>query len=158
MICDCCNFFVKKELEKQLSIDYKHQKAGYVLIDSDEKTLVVKSASNKWGFPKGSVEKGETLKDCADRELMEETGIDARYLPHECKTVKCNNVIYFIVKDVNFNNFLPFNLYEIDVLGIGIVSITCLKKCDGSLVTSNIKQFLKKFLPTNQSLNFDRVI
>ncbi|AAU11063.1 MutT/NUDIX hydrolase [lymphocystis disease virus-China] len=146
MICDCCDFFMKKELDKQLSIDYKHQKAGYVLIDSNKKTLVVKSASNKWGFPKGSVEEGETIKDCADRELMEETGIDAHYLPKEYKTVKCNNVSYFIVKNVNFNNFLSFNLYNIDVLGIGIVSIACLKTCDGSLITSNIKQFLKKFL------------
>ncbi|AOC55255.1 putative antimutator GTP pyrophosphohydrolase MutT protein [Lymphocystis disease virus 3] len=148
MICDCCKFFIKKDSNKQLSLDYKQQKAGYVLMDSDQKTLVVKSASNKWGFPKGSVEEGETIKDCADRELMEETGIDAHCLPEDHKIVKCNNVIYFIVKNVDFNDFLPFNLCKIDVLGIGIVSISCLKSCDGSLVTSNIKQFLKKFLST----------
>ena len=29
-----------------------------------------------WGFPKGKVEEGETLDQCAIREVLEETGVD----------------------------------------------------------------------------------
>jgi len=31
----------------------------------------------KWGFPGGSLEVGETVTDCAERELREETGVEA---------------------------------------------------------------------------------
>jgi 8-oxo-dGTP diphosphatase len=34
----------------------------------------------KWGFPGGSLEVGETVTACAERELREETGIEARAL------------------------------------------------------------------------------
>ena len=32
----------------------------------------------KWGFPGGSLEVGETVTDCAERELREETGVEAK--------------------------------------------------------------------------------
>ncbi len=31
----------------------------------------------KWGFPGGSLELGETVTECAERELREETGVEA---------------------------------------------------------------------------------
>jgi 8-oxo-dGTP diphosphatase len=34
----------------------------------------------KWGFPGGSLELGETITDCAERELREETGVEATAL------------------------------------------------------------------------------
>jgi 8-oxo-dGTP diphosphatase len=32
----------------------------------------------KWGFPGGSLEVGETVTECAERELLEETGVEAK--------------------------------------------------------------------------------
>ncbi|HEV3176906.1 MAG TPA: NUDIX domain-containing protein [Stellaceae bacterium] len=32
----------------------------------------------KWGFPGGTLELGETVTDCAERELREETGVEAQ--------------------------------------------------------------------------------
>jgi 8-oxo-dGTP diphosphatase len=34
----------------------------------------------KWGFPGGSLELGETVTRCAERELLEETGVEATAL------------------------------------------------------------------------------
>lgn len=54
----------------------KRRKAGVILhCKESNKILVIQSRGNLWGFPKGSFEQGETDKDCAVRELFEETGI-----------------------------------------------------------------------------------
>jgi len=47
-----------------------------ILIQVDDKYLVCKSSgSNVWGIPKGQKDKGETNKECAIREVEEETSI-----------------------------------------------------------------------------------
>lgn len=38
--------------------------------------LIKPNRSNTWGIPKGHLEPGETLEECAIREVFEETGID----------------------------------------------------------------------------------
>lgn len=38
---------------------------------------VAKLDIGKWGFPGGSLEVGETVTECAERELLEETGVEA---------------------------------------------------------------------------------
>jgi len=52
---------------------------------------------DRWGIPKGHVDDGESLQDCARREVLEEAGVAVRLgerlpdafveLPHERKTV-----------------------------------------------------------------------
>ncbi|MDN3508394.1 MAG: NUDIX domain-containing protein [Simkaniaceae bacterium] len=37
--------------------------------------LIHQINGNFWGFPKGHIDKGETDKACAERELLEETGL-----------------------------------------------------------------------------------
>lgn len=51
-------------------------KAGTVLINlqSLEICLVYNKKDNSYAFPKGHLEEGETLKECAMRETEEETG------------------------------------------------------------------------------------
>ncbi len=51
-------------------------KAGTVLINlqSLEICLVYNKKDNSYAFPKGHLEEGETLKECAIRETEEETG------------------------------------------------------------------------------------
>ena len=52
------------------------------LVINDGKALLVKMRSGIWMFPKGHVEKGESLLQCAVRETKEETGIrDIRVVP-----------------------------------------------------------------------------
>lgn len=52
--------------------------AGGVVIHRNGKGLrylVIRDSYGNWGFPKGHVERGETIEDAARREVAEETGL-----------------------------------------------------------------------------------
>ena len=51
------------------------ESAGGIIIGPDRRVVVVEQHGNSWTFPKGGVEKGETLLVAARREIAEETGI-----------------------------------------------------------------------------------
>ena len=51
----------------------KHEKSCGCIIIEDKKVLLIKQTNGIWGFPKGHVEEGETLKQTAVREVAEET-------------------------------------------------------------------------------------
>ena len=54
------------------------------LIKKKLSVLLVKRLNNDngWALPGGFLEKGESLEDCARRELKEETGVEVPYLSH----------------------------------------------------------------------------
>ena len=54
-------------------------KAGGLIL-RDGKVLLVSSDDKEFGIPKGHLEKGETLEECAIREIKEETGFDVKIL------------------------------------------------------------------------------
>ncbi len=56
------------------------QKAGCILIDRENRKvgLIYRDNLNDYSFPKGHVENGETLQECAIRETAEETKRDCK--------------------------------------------------------------------------------
>lgn len=47
----------------------------YAKNSKDVEILLIQDAKNRWTIPKGHIEEGETAKDCAEREIREETGL-----------------------------------------------------------------------------------
>ena len=57
----------------------KFNVASIGLLKKKDKVLLVKEgkSNGKWAFPGGGLEKGEKLRECVQREIKEETGINA---------------------------------------------------------------------------------
>lgn len=62
---------------RKIKNDTSTLRAGCIVLSKDKKKILfVKTKKcNKWGPPKGRLNKGESVSECAMRELFEETGI-----------------------------------------------------------------------------------
>ena len=66
--------------------------AGGVVIDNDGNTLMI-SRRGRWDLPKGHWEEGESIEECALREVAEETGVvPSEILKPICNTFHTYNV------------------------------------------------------------------
>ncbi len=59
--------------------------AGGVVTNKDGKVLFI-FRNNKWDLPKGRLDKGETIEECALREVKEETGVKSLKIENFLKT------------------------------------------------------------------------
>lgn len=84
------------------------QKAGCILINIDKKEIALVCRKGEYSFPKGHLEKGETLKECAIRETKEETGHDCHLVDikeisiihyNNSKGEKVENYFYLAIDD-----------------------------------------------------------
>lgn len=60
--------------------------AGGVVVDEGGVRLMMRR-NGRWDLPKGHLEEGESLEACAEREIAEETGIEARTVRPLCRTM-----------------------------------------------------------------------
>jgi 8-oxo-dGTP pyrophosphatase MutT (NUDIX family) len=98
---------VSKALNNFNKVKSKIPVCGAMLLSSDmNQCVLVKGwiAGSAWGFPKGKIDQGEDLMDCATREVLEETGFDATghiqpedYIEHQ---VKGQTMRLYIARDV----------------------------------------------------------
>ena len=66
----------KKDRERKLTMSCGA--LVWRIVDNKLQFLLIKQFANKdsWGVPKGHIDEGETIEQCAIREVREETGID----------------------------------------------------------------------------------
>jgi 8-oxo-dGTP pyrophosphatase MutT (NUDIX family) len=69
--------------------------AGIIILNDQMETVLVETPRGNFSFPKGGREKGETIEECAFRELYEETGIKRHQIT--------------IIKDVEYDEYSPKN-------------------------------------------------
>jgi 8-oxo-dGTP pyrophosphatase MutT (NUDIX family) len=77
-------------------------RAGVVLTNFDSSKILVvvnndaKATETKFGLPKGHLEEGENIFECAVRELKEETGIIVRISPKDPKIIIAQTTYYLL--------------------------------------------------------------
>ena len=64
-----------EELRKAFYKKFTIVQAGGGLVENEKKEALLIFRRGKWDLPKGKLDKGESLEDCAVREVEEETGL-----------------------------------------------------------------------------------
>jgi len=148
---NCCEF-CEIPYSRKSSIyksKFGKKKGGVFFFNKkDNKVLLVQSSGDKWGFPKGSMEKDDcTIKDCAIREVFEETGMmikkDELINEH-----RINRAYYYYIETDDIKDVLNPD-GNTDVSGIVWINVCCLKHmCISGDMKLNLhcRKLLKKIL------------
>jgi 8-oxo-dGTP pyrophosphatase MutT (NUDIX family) len=122
----CCEIYIEECEPCEFTNGPYRKKAGVLVYNSDtNKVLLVQSRGRLWGFPKGTIEPGEKSKDCAVRELWEETGISiSKDTIKECICVHNKGLYYIYDLKEEIGSVQP----NTDANGITWMKIECVKE------------------------------
>ena len=76
----------KKEVIKYLKEKFKVIQAAGGIVQNNENKILFIYRLGKWDLPKGKKDKGEKIKDCAVREVEEETNTKVKIIKRNCTT------------------------------------------------------------------------
>lgn len=127
----CCAIYVKEVPLLPMRRRTHAKKAGAFIYDPEnQKVLLVQSRGQLWGPPKGTLEleRGESFRDCAIREVKEETGLDISQ-EDLTKTIVVNRSVYFYIERKVEPVAIQEELKDNDANGITWISIDCLQDC-----------------------------
>lgn len=124
----------------------KEKSCGAVVINNGQ-VLLIQSHEGIYGFPKGHMEKGESEKQTAIREVKEETNIDIiidtddKYtMSYLVKGIVPKDVVYFIGRPINKINPKPQESETQKVLWVDIDEVENILEFD------NIKKLWKQIM------------
>lgn len=145
----CCILRIKPYINTGERPKRYRKKAGIFIVDPETgKILIVQSKGRLWGIPKGTMEAGETEKQCAIRELKEETGIIIPYDTH-CKFTRIKTNATYYYKEMKECKATISEGECNDVNAIGWIKPECLGKCieNGNItVTHHCRVIIERFL------------
>ena len=124
------------------------KKAGCILINIKEKKIALVLKNGKYSFPKGHLEKGETIIDCARREAIEETGHNIKIIGKEICIIR-----YKTSEGIDVENHLFLGIdmgeteIEIDEKDKEITEWFEINKVYEQLSYENLKETWKKIMP-----------
>jgi ADP-ribose pyrophosphatase YjhB (NUDIX family) len=161
---DCCHIQIKKFDKKQNQYKPRtnYKKAGVFIFDPKEnRVLLVQSRGHLFGFPKGTLEIGESEIKGAIREVKEETGIDvSKYRFTKATRIKDRAICFYLEMDT-CKVSLQTKIKDNDANGITWIKISCLEECisNGNIYLNHyskiiFERFLKK---TFTSSGFSKV-
>lgn len=130
-------------------VQYCTRKAGVVLYDpSKDKVLLVQSRAHLWGPPKGTIQYGESQRQCAVREVKEETGIEINPDSFTKAVNISNRAIYFYTETSEIKVGVQSHIVDNDANGVGWIKLDCLQECvkNGNISLSKHCQIVLKRL------------
>jgi hypothetical protein len=154
----CCNIYTKADIYTktfQHSIKKNYNKAGVFIYDSNlDKVLLVQSNGNLWGPPKGTIKYAESERQCAVREVREETGLVISSDDFLRALNIHNKAIYFYLEKNECEVSIPDGISDNDATGITWIKPKCLEKCiiNGNITLSKhcclvFNKFMNKVFP-----------
>jgi len=154
----CCDIYVNYNIPINFPyFGYKRnkRKAGVFIYDSKKnKVLLIQSNGNLWGPPKGTINYGETDRQCAIREVREETGLEITD-QHFTRAINIQNkAIYFYLNKDKCPVQIPDDIRDNDATGITWINPDCLEHCiaNGNInLSQHCRIVLEIFLKKNFS-------
>jgi 8-oxo-dGTP pyrophosphatase MutT (NUDIX family) len=118
-------------------------KAGAIIFTKNKQNVVIvrNKTNKKWGFPKGHGNPGETIYDCAFREVYEETGIDL--LKTKCVLYNYVNLSGYYYIPIILQEDVKFNIKDYEE--IDMVKMTNIGNIPSFYTNRSIKDFYNKY-------------
>lgn len=154
----CCDIKIKPYIEPKDPFERvirSKNKAGVFIYDpKTDKVLLVQSRGNFWGPPKGTLQYDESERQCAIREVKEETGLNISDYDFTKAIRIRNRAIYFYLEMDKCEVTVQDHIAGNDANGIGWIKPDCLKKCieNGNISLSQhcrivFSKFQENFFP-----------
>lgn len=136
----CCEIFIKKYISIPRYFNRKYKKAGVFIYDpKQDRVLLVQSRGHLFGPPKGSRKLGEQEKECAVREVKEETGLTISFNDFT-QTVKIRNrAMYYYLEMDTCDIEVQDSIIDNDANGITWIKMKCLENeiIEGNIVLNH---------------------